>query len=174
MTKDLILFFSRAGNNYATEGIKNIEIGNTEVIANFIRDFTNGDVFKMEPLIDYPEDYMECTEVAQKELNDNARPELKEYIEDISQYDTIYLGFPNWWNTMPMPVWTQLEKLDFRGKTIKPFVTHEGSGFGKSESDIKKLCPGAQLEKGLSIQGSFVCDAEVKVRNWVGEICSII
>ena len=169
MTESLILFFSRAGQNYTSDGIQNIEIGNTEVIANFIKEFTDADVFKMEPLIDYPEDYMECTEIAQKELNDNARPELKEYIEDISQYDTIYLGFPNWWNTMPMAVWTQLEKLNFEGKTIKPFVTHEGSGFGKSESDIKKLCPGANLKKGLSIQGSTVAGAEAKVKHWVCE-----
>ncbi len=167
MSKSLILYFSRAGNNYTNEGIKNLEIGNTEIIANYIKEFSDADVFKMEPLNEYPEDYMECTEVAKKELNDGARPDLKEYIEDISEYDTIYLGFPNWWNTMPMPVWTQLEKLDFDGKTIKPFVTHEGSGFGKSESDIKKLCPGAKLSKGLSIQGSFVEDSRQKVKHWV-------
>lgn len=167
MTKSLILYFSRAGENYTSQGIKNIEIGNTEVIANYIKEFTEADMFKMEPLNDYPEDYMQCTEVAQKELNDDARPELKEYIEDISEYDMIYLGFPNWWNTMPMPVWTQLEKLDFDGKTIKPFVTHEGSGFGKSEKDIKNLCPGAKLAKGLSIRGSSVEDSKKKVKHWV-------
>ncbi|ADC47130.1 hypothetical protein mru_1280 [Methanobrevibacter ruminantium M1] len=167
MTKSLILYFSRAGENYTSQGIKNIEIGNTEVIANYIKEFTEADMFKMEPLNDYPEDYMQCTEVAQKELNDDARPELKEYIEDISEYDMIYLGFPNWWNTMPMPVWTQLEKLDFDGKTIKPFVTHEGSGFGKSEKDIKNLCPGVKLAKGLSIRGSSVEDSKKKVKHWV-------
>lgn len=167
MTKSLILYFSRAGENYTSQGIKNIEIGNTEVIANYIKEFTEADMFKMEPLNDYPEDYMQCTEVAQKELNDDARPELKEYIEDISEYDMIYLGFPNWWNTMPMPVWTQLEKLDFDGKIIKPFVTHEGSGFGKSEKDIKNLCPGAKLAKGLSIRGSSVEDSKKKVKHWV-------
>jgi flavodoxin len=112
---------------------------------------------------------MECTEVAKDELNDNARPELKEYLEDISEYDIIYLGFPNWWSTLPMPVWTQLEKLNFEGKTIKPFVTHEGSGFGRSESDIKKLCPGAKIKKGLSIQGSFVKESEDKVKIWINE-----
>ena len=167
MSKSLILFFSRAGENYTNEGLKSIDIGNTEVIANYIKEFTDGDIFKMEPLNEYPLDYMKCTELAKEELNDDARPELKEYIEDISEYDIIYLGFPNWWNTMPMPVWTQLEKLDFNGKTIKPFVTHEGSGFGKSESDIKKICLGAKLAKGLSIQGSFVADSKAKVKHWV-------
>ena len=167
MSKSLILYFSRAGNNYTNEGIKNLEIGNTEVIANYIKEFTDADLFKIDPINEYPEDYMECTEVAQKELNDDARPELKEYIEDISEYDVIYIGFPNWWNTMPMPVWTQLEKLDFSGKTIKPFVTHEGSGFGKSLNDLKKLCSGAKIDDGLSIQGSFVSDSEKKVKHWV-------
>ena len=169
MTKSLILYFSRAGNNYSNEGIKHIEIGNTEVIANYIQKYTDADSFKIEPLNEYPIDYMECTEVAKDELNDNARPELKEYLEDISEYDVIYLGFPNWWSTLPMPVWTQLEKLDFEGKTIKPFVTHEGSGFGRSESDIKKLCPGAKITKGLSIQGSFVNESEDKVKIWIND-----
>ena len=132
MTKSLILYFSRAGNNYSSSGIKFIEIGNTEVIANYIKEFTDADMFKMDPLNEYPEDYMKCTEVAQEELQKDERPELKEYIDDISEYDVIYIGFPNWWSTMPMPVWTQLEKLDFEGKIIKPFVTHEGSGFGRS------------------------------------------
>ena len=169
MSKSLVLYFSRAGDNYTNDGIKNLEIGNTEVIANFIKEFADADLFKMVPLIEYPEDYMKCTEVAKKELNDNARPELKGYIEDISEYDLIYIGFPNWWNTMPMPVWTQLEKLDFSGKTIKPFVTHEGSGFGKSLKDLKKLCSGAKIKDGLSIQGSFVLDSEKKVEHWVKE-----
>ena len=167
MSKSLILFFSRAGNNYTNEGIKNIEVGNTEVIANYIKELTDADLFKMDPLNKYPEDYMKCTEVAQKELDDYARPELKEYIGDISEYDVIYIGFPNWWSTMPMPVWTQLEKLDFSGKTIKPFVTHEGSGFGRSLKDLKKLCPGAKIEDGLSIQGSFVSSSKEKVKHWI-------
>ncbi len=173
MANSLILYYSRAGNNYSTEGITFLEIGNTEVIANYIKEFTDADLFKMEPLNEYPEDYMECTELAKEELKKGKRPELKEYIEDISEYDTIYIGFPNWWNTMPMPVWTQLEKLNFEGKTIKPFVTHEGSGFGNSLSDLKKLCAGAEIEEGLSIQGSFVSSSKDKVAKWVLKACPI-
>ena len=169
MSKSLVLYFSRAGNNYSNEGIKFIEKGNTEVIAEYIQEFTDADMFKVEALNDYPEDYMECTEVAKAELNDDARPELKEYLEDISEYDTIYIGFPNWWSTLPMPLWTQLEKLDFSNKTIRPFVTHEGSGMGRSAKDIKKLCPGANITKELSIQGSFVSESKDKVERWVGE-----
>ena len=169
MNNSLILYFSRAGNNYSSDGIKNIEIGNTEVIANYIKEFTDADMFKIEPLKEYPLDYMECTELAKEELNNNVRPELKEYLNDIDDYDIIYLGFPNWWNTLPMAVWTQLEKLDFEGKIIKPFVTHEGSGFGRSEKDIKKLCNGAEIRKGLSIQGSLVDDSKDKVKTWLNE-----
>ena len=112
---------------------------------------------------------MECTELAKEELNNNVRPELKEYLNDIDDYDIIYLGFPNWWNTLPMAVWTQLEKLDFEGKIIKPFVTHEGSGFGRSEKDIKKLCNGSEIRKGLSIQGSLVNNSKDKVKTWLNE-----
>ena len=169
MSNSLILYFSRAGNNYSNDGIKNIEIGNTEVIANYIKEFTDADMFKIEPLNEYPLDYMECTELAKEELNNNIRPELKEYLNNIDDYDIIYLGFPNWWNTLPMAVWTQLEKLDFEGKIIKPFVTHEGSGFGRSEKDIKKLCKGAEIRKGLSIQGSLVDDSKDKVKTWLNE-----
>ena len=111
MSKSLILYFSRAGNNYTNEGIKNIEIGNTEVIANYIKEFTDGDMFKVDPLDEYPDDYMKCTEVAQKELDDDARPELKEYIEDISEYDIIYIGFPNWWSTIQCPYGLNLKNL---------------------------------------------------------------
>ena len=94
MTKSLILYFSRAGNNYSSSGIKFIEIGNTEVIANYIKEFTDADMFKMDPLNEYPEDYMKCTEVAQEELQKDERPELKEYIDDISEYDVIYIAAP--------------------------------------------------------------------------------
>ena len=169
MSKSLILYFSRAGNNYTNEGIKNLEIGNTEIIANYIKEFSDADVFKMEPLNEYPEDYMECTEVAKKELNDGARPDLKEYIEDISEYDTIYLGFPNWWNTMPMPVWTFLESQDFSGKNILPFCTHEGSGPANSVEDLKKLCPNAIVAEPFDLKGSTVRESEDKVVEWLNK-----
>lgn len=167
MTKSLIIYFSRAGNNYSNNGITFIEKGNTEVIAEYIQELTDADMFKVEALNEYPEDYMECTEVAKEELNNDERPELKEYLDNISEYDVIYIGYPNWWSTLPMPLWTQLEKLDFSGKTVKPFVTHEGSGMGRSANDIGKLCPGAEIGDGLSIQGSYVSQSKDKVEHWV-------
>lgn len=166
---DLIIYFSHAGENYFGGELKVIEKGNTEVIAEFIQNAIDADIFKVNPLNDYPSDYMKCTEVAKKEQEEDLRPELKEYLEDISEYETIYIGFPNWWGTLPMPMWTQLEKLDFSQKIVKPFVTHEGSQFGSSKKDLKKLCEGAEIKKGLSIQGSKVYEAENIVKHWAME-----
>ena len=169
MTDTLIIYFSRNGENYFSGELKKIEKGNTEVIAEYIMEFCDADAFKVEELNAYPVDYMECIDIAKKELEENARPELKDYLEDISGYNTIYIGYPNYWGTMPMPMWTQLEKLDFTGKTIKPFVTHEGSGFGKSLKDLEKLCPGSEIKNGLSIQGGNVHNAKDIVSQWMQE-----
>lgn len=166
---DLVIYFSRSGENYFGGVLKNIEKGNTEVIAEYIQEFAGADLFKVEPKDEYPADYMECIDVAKKEQQNDARPELKESLESIDGYDTIYIGFPNWWGTLPMPMFTQLEKLDFEGKTVKPFVTHEGSGFGSSQSDLSKLCKGAEIKKGLSIPGAGVYDAKDMVKVWIGE-----
>ena len=153
MTKDLVIYFSRAGENYFGGVLKNIEKGNTEVIAEYIEDLTSADLFKVEPAVEYPADYMKCIDIAQKEKDNDARPEIKQALTDIGEYDTIFIGFPNWWGTLPMPMWTQLEQLDFTGKTVKPFVTHEGSGFGSAERDLKRLCDGAEIKKACQFQG---------------------
>lgn len=166
---DLVIYFSRSGENYFGGVLKDIEKGNTEVIAEYIQEFTGADLFKVEPATEYPADYMECIDVAKKEQQQDARPEIKETLESIVDYDTIYIGFPNWWGTLPMPMFTQLEQLDFSGKTVKPFVTHEGSGFGSSQRDLKKLCEGAEVKKGLSIPGANVYDAKDTVKAWVNE-----
>ena len=167
MSDKLIIYFSRAGENYFGGELKNIEKGNTEVIADYIEELSGADRFKVEELNSYPSDYMKCIDIAQKELEEDARPELKEYLEDISDYETIFIGFPNYWGTLPMPMWTQLEKLDFKGKTVKPFVTHEGSGFAKSLKDLEKLCSGAKIKKGLSVPGADVWDVKDKVSQWL-------
>ena len=166
---NLIIYYSREGENYFGGELKNIEKGNTEVITDYIQEFTGADLFKVEPKVPYPESYMECTEVAKKERKDDARPEIKESFGDISSYDTIYIGFPNWWGTLPMPMWTQLEQLDFSGKTVKPFVTHEGSGFGRSLKDLDDLCKGAEIMNGLSIPGANVYNSKDTVKLWVDE-----
>ena len=165
----IVIYFSRNGENYFGGQLKNIEKGNTAVISEYIKDLTGAELFKVEPASAYPEDYVECIDVAKKEQQNGARPELKETLDDISAYDTIYIGFPNWWGTLPMPMFTQLEQLDFTGKVVKPFVTHEGSGFGSSQRDLKKLCEGAEIKKGLSVPGANVYDAKDTVSNWIDE-----
>ena len=97
----------------------------------------------------------------------NARPELADAVPDLSAYDVIYLGYPNWWGTAPMGVFTFLESADFSGKTIRSFCTHEGSGMGQSERDIKKACPTAKVEKGLALRGASVSRADKDIESWL-------
>ena len=165
----IVIYFSRSGENYFGGEFKNIEKGNTEVIAEYIQEIDNADLFKVETVIDYPADYMECIDVAKKEQQVAARPKIKETLDNIDAYDTIYIGFPNWWGTLPMAMFTQLEQLDFTGKIVKPFVTHEGSGFGSSQRDLDKLCAGAEIKGGLSIPGASVGSAKDTVRVWIEE-----
>ena len=149
----LSAYFSRADENYTSDGIKNLSVGNTEVVANIIHDLTGADLFKIEPVKSYPKDYHETTHLAQIELNNNARPAIKNKLTNTEEYDIIYLGYPNWWGTMPMVVLTFLESINLTGKIIKPFCTHEGSGMGNSESDLKSYFPDAIIKKGLPIRG---------------------
>lgn len=165
----IIIYFSRSGENYFGGELKNIEKGNTEVIAEYIRELDDATLFKVEPAEEYPADYMKCIDVAKKEQQDDARPAIRETLDSIDEYDTVYIGFPNWWGTLPMPMFTQLEKLDFEGKVIKPFVTHEGSGFGSSKKDINELCSGAEIKNGLSIPGANVYEAKNTVESWIRE-----
>jgi flavodoxin len=167
MAKELILYFSRKGNNYVNGSIKNLTVGNTEIAAKMIQKLTGSDIFEIEPVIEYDLDYHTCTEEAKRDLRANARPDFKNALDSIDEYDTIYLGYPNYWGTMPMHVFTFLEKYDFSDKIIKPFCTHEGSGMGHSESDIKKLCPRAKIEKGIAIHGGSVGSAQKAIEKWV-------
>lgn len=167
MSKKLIAFYSRAGENYVNGMLKVLDVGNTEVAAGIIRELTDADVFKIEQIQDYSKDYNECIAQAQSDQKRDARPELKAYPDSIDSYDTIYLGFPNYWSTMPMAVFTFLEHFDFSGKTIKPFCTHEGSGMGSSVNDIRKLCPAAKVERGLAIHGSSVNRVKKDIKEWI-------
>ncbi|MGN0639910.1 MAG: flavodoxin [Oscillospiraceae bacterium] len=162
----IIVYFSRAGENYVSGALKTLAVGNTQVAAEILREITGADIFRIEPVQPYSDSYNECIEQAKQDNQNNARPALKALPDSFDGYDTIYLGYPNYWGTMPMCVFTFLEKFDFSGKTIKPFCTHEGSGLGTSESDIKKLCPGARVEKGLAIHGSRMNGARAQLEKW--------
>lgn len=163
----LVVFFSRRDENYVNGTIRNLEIGNTEVAAGMIQKLTGADVFQIIPVKAYSKNYNECTAQAQADQKQNVRPELKNYPENLKGYDTIYLGYPNYWGTMPMAVFTFLEHFDFAGKTIRPFCTHEGSGLGSSVSDIKRLCPKAKVERGLALHGGSVQRAEKEIEKWI-------
>lgn len=163
----LIAYFSRADENYFRGALRTVEVGNTETAAKLLQELTGADLFKIDPIQAYSKSYNECIAQAQDDQRRDARPELKAYPDSLDGYDTVYLGYPNYWGTMPMPVFTFLERFDFTGKTIKPFCTHEGSGLGHSESDIRRLCPGAQVERGLAIHGGSAAQAGPALKNWL-------
>ena len=167
MSKALIVYYSRKGENYWNGSIRNLEKGNTEIIAEMIADMTGGDLFEVDTVKTYPEDYYACIDEAKEELRRKDRPEVKAYKDDLEEYDTIYVGYPNWWGTMPMVMFTFLEHYDLSGKRIIPFCTNEGSGMGGSERDLKKICKGAKVEKGLSIHGAEAAQSRSKVEAWV-------
>ena len=160
--KSIVIYFSRSGNNYVSGDIVNLKVGNTKVIAQKIVKVTGCDEFEIVPEKPYAEDYTRCTEEAKAELNANARPAYKGDI-DLSEYDVIYLGYPIWWGTFPMCVFTFIEAHDgFAGKTVMPYSTHEGSGLGHSISDLRKLCPKATVKGGVAINGSTAQSAKVE------------
>jgi len=168
--KCLIAYFSRKGQNYSSGGIVDLKIGNTEVVAQMIHKKIGGDLFHIETVAAYPKDYTETTEVARNELRTKARPKLKRRVENMDLYDVIFLGYPNWWGTPPMAIFTFLEGYDFSGKTIVPFCTHEGSGMGHSGKDITKSCPKAAMLEGLAIQGTSAGSAESEVSSWIDNL----
>ncbi len=168
--KSLVAYFSRVGKNIVSGAITDLPVGNTEVVAKMIQKATGSDSFRIEAVNPYPEDYYQTTDVAQEEQRANARPELTAHVENMDAYDVIFLGYPNWWDTIPMPVFTFLEEYDFAGKTIIPFCTHEGSGMGRSEKDIARICPEARLLKGLPIYGTYAGSAQGDVENWLQKV----
>lgn len=167
MAKTLIVYYSRKGENYWNGSIKNLSKGNTEIIAEMIADLTGGDLFQVETVKTYPEDYYKCIDEAKVELRNQDCPELMAYKDSLEDYDRIYVGYPNWWGTMPMAMFTFLEHYDLSGKQIIPFCTNEGSGMGSSERDLMKICKGATVEKGLSIHGAEAAQSRGKVEAWV-------
>ena len=166
MSKIITVYYSHKGENYWNGSIKNLKKGNTEIVAEFIHKAVGGDIFEVQTLKEYAENYYICTEEAQKELQENARPELKAYPENLESYDIIFAGFPNWWGTMPMAMFTLFEKFDLKGKKIVPFCTNEGSGMGSSEKDLVKVCRGANVMRGLAICGTKSSDSEEQVFEW--------
>lgn len=151
--KVLIAYFTRTGN--------------TQVIVQQIEGMLDADTFRIVPTHTYPEDYTATTEQASQELEDNFRPQLTETVENMDEYDTIIIGYPIWWGTMPMAFYTFLESYDFSDKTVIPFSTHEGSGLGSSVNDIKETVPDATVLDGIAIRGENVSSAQSNVETWL-------
>ncbi|HIV99704.1 MAG TPA: NAD(P)H-dependent oxidoreductase [Candidatus Desulfovibrio intestinipullorum] len=152
----LVVYFSRSGN--------------TRKVAQLIHSQVGGDLVELKTLQPYPEDYDACVDQAKKEQEQQARPELATQIADMDRYRTIFVGYPNWWGTMPMALFTFFEKYDFSGKTIAPFCTHGGSRMGRSEDDIRRLCPKARVLRGLAVRGRSAASAGKDVEAWLGSI----
>lgn len=152
----LVLYFSMSGN--------------TETVANFIHDEVGGDIIKLETVKQYPEDYNDLVDYAQEEQQDNARPELNTAIDNIKEYDTIFLGYPNWWGDMPMAIYTFLDTYDLSGKTIAPFITHAGSGLSGTPDNIQNKEPDANVTEGLAIYGDDARDSKDDVISWLESV----
>ncbi len=170
--KVLIAYFSRKGENYFNGKFVNLSVGNTEVVAKIIETVASGTLFKINPVRNIRHNILPAQMKPKKNYKKNVRPELSTYLNNLTDYNTVILGYPNWWGTMPMPVWTFLDRYNFTDKTILPFCTHEGSGMGHSETDIKNLCPNAKVKEGLAIRGSYVKNAEKDIESWLGKTCN--
>ena len=165
-SKSLVVFFSHAGENYS---VGNIKVGNTKIVADYISEITGADQFE---IVTHKYDgmkYTPLTELAQEEANNNERPPFEGTLENLDQYDTIFIGGPIWWGTYPMVMFTFFDTYDLNGKTIYPFTTHEGSGLGNVVSDIRRAYPKANVQKGFSIYGHEVRTNKAKVEKWLNE-----
>ena len=166
MSKSLVVYYSRRGENHMPGGIQVLEKGNTEYAAEYIRDAVQADLFQIDTAVPYAENYRQCCQQAVAEAQSAARPELKEYLADVSGYDTIFVCYPCWCGTAPMSVFTFLERYDLAGTTIVPLCTHEGSGLAHSEADIQKSCPGSTLLPGLAVRGHQAKDSRDSIAAW--------
>ena len=166
MAKQLVVYYSRKGENHMPGGIQVLEKGNTEYAAEFIAKAVGADLFEIDTVKPYAANYRECCMEAVQEAKAKARPAIKGYVEDVSQYDTIFVCFPCWCGTAPMCVFTFLEHYDLTGKRIVPLCTNEGSGMANSEKDLAESCKSAQILPGLSVRGHQAKDSEEMIAAW--------
>lgn len=177
----LVAYFTYAENADLPDGVDasssaSIQIwndemtGNTGAVARMISEAAGAEVFSIQTVEKYPDSYDATIDQGQAEQSAGARPELSTHIENLDSYDTIFLGFPNWWGDMPMAVYSFLDEYDLAGKTIVPFVTSGGSGFSGSISVIENMEPGATVQEGLSLSDSSVMDAQNDVNEWLGQL----
>ena len=169
--KNLAVYFSMPDNvDDSTVVIDGETLGNTQYMAYVIQETVGADIFRIEPEMPYPTDHDKLVDLAKEEQNDNARPKIKDMIENFDTYENIFVGYPNWWGDMPMILYSFFDEYDFSGKTIIPFNTHGGSGFSGTISTIKELEPNAEVLDGKSISRNDIQDAEQEIVDWVNSL----
>ena len=164
MSKTIVIFFSHAGDNYA---VGNIEVGNTKIVADYISEITGADQFE---IVTHKYDGMAYTpliHLAQEEANNGELPPYEGEAPDLSQYDTVFIGGPVWWDTYPQVMFTLFRDINLDGKTVIPFTTHEGSGLANCVSDVKAAFPGATVKGEFAIYGHKVRTGRAKVEKWI-------
>ena len=169
MAKTLVAFYSRKGENYMPGGLQTLEKGHTARAAEYIQKALDADIFEIDTAKPYAAGYRDCCMEAVAEMKAAARPELREYPGDLSEYDRIFVCFPCWCGTAPMCVFTFLEHYDFAGKKIVPLCTNEGSGMANSVADIKASCPGAEVAEGLPFRGHLCEGGAEEIGAWAKE-----
>ena len=162
--KTLVVFFSHAGENYS---VGNIEVGNTKIVADYISEMTGADQFEIVADKDYDMPYMQLIEVAKQEAHDGELPPMVGKLENVDQYDTVFIGGPVWWGTYPQVMFTFFRDYDLGGKTVIPFTTHEGSGLASCVEDVKAAYPDADVKPGFAIYGHDVRSGRNKVEKWL-------
>ena len=166
----LVVYFSRTGENY---NVGNVEVGNTAMVASYIKEYLHADSFEIVPVEKYPDNYDECTKLASDEKDSNARPKIQDKIDNFDSYKTVFVGYPIWWGDLPMIMYTFLEDYDFNGKNVIPFNTHEGSGDAGTYSTIQSKLPSAKVNtKGLALDGNTARseDGKTQTINWLKEL----
>ena len=166
----LIVYFSRTGENY---NVGNVEVGNTAMLASYIKEYLKCDSFEIVPMDKYPENYDECTKLASKEKDDNARPKIDGKIDNFDSYKTVFIGYPIWWGDLPMIMYTFMEEYDLDGKTVIPFNTHEGSGDAGTYDAIKEKLPSANVNtQGLALDGKTARseDGKQQTIDWLKQL----
>lgn len=158
------MFFSHAGENYS---VGNIKVGNTKIVADYISEMTGADQFEVVADKDYDMPYMQLIEVAKQEAHDGELPPMVDRLENVDQYDTVFIGGPVWWGTYPQVMFTFFRDYNLNGKTIIPFTTHEGSGLASCVEDVRSAYPNADVKPGFAIYGHDVRSGRSKVEKWL-------
>lgn len=166
--KSLVIYFSQPDNvDDSTVVIDGETLGNTQYMAYVIQEYTQSNIFRIVPKVPYPTIHSEIVDIASDEKARSARPEILDEIDGFEQYDTVFVGYPNWWGDMPMILYTLFDKYDFAGKTIIPFNTHGGSGFSGTVGTIRELERGATVLDGMSISRNRIEDAKDEIVSWL-------